>query len=186
MAGPGGRKPEPEPLGCSHTRSRIHSFIHSFIRPATLALANTWGPMEESPPLNSRRGRRDFTRVNKPHGEPQRLTARLPALRALSTTPPPPTLTLATRLRTLWGTGHPGDSSGSWGIARGSGPRCVPSGFVSNDPLSLRVARMSPLPPGSIRRGPPLRHSGLGARVSALGPWLGPGTWGHQLPSPCA
>ena len=31
MAGPGGRKPEPEPLGCSHTRSRIHSFIHSFI-----------------------------------------------------------------------------------------------------------------------------------------------------------
>ena len=99
---------------------------------------------------------------------------------------PPPTLTLATRLRTLWGTGHPGDSSGSWGIARGSGPRCVPSGFVSNDPLSLRVARMSPLPPGSIRRGPPLRHSGLGARVSALGPWLGPGTWGHQLPSPCA
>ena len=82
---------------------------------------------------------------------------------------PPPTLTLATRLRTLWGTGHPGDSSGSWGIARGSGPRCVPSGFVSNDPLSLRVAQMSPLPPGSIRRGPPLGHSGLGARVSALG-----------------
>ena len=31
MAGPGGRIPELEPLGCSHTRSRIHSFIHSFI-----------------------------------------------------------------------------------------------------------------------------------------------------------
>lgn len=57
------------------TRPLPHSFIHSFIHPATLALADTWGPMEESPPLNSRRGRRDFIRVNKPHGELQRLTA---------------------------------------------------------------------------------------------------------------
>ena len=61
----------------------------------------------------------------------------------------------------------PADPGGDW--ARGCGPRCVPSGFVSNDPLSLRVARMSPLRPGSIQRGPPLGHSGLGACVSALG-----------------
>ena len=163
-----------------------HSFIHSFAPPPSPC--RHLGSRGGEPAPEFQEGKERLHQGEQaPRGAPGANSSTPSTAGAQhSATRPPPPLTLATRLRTLGGIGRPGDSSGSWGIARGSGPRCVPSGSVSDDPLSLRVARISPLPPESIRRGP---HWGTAAWVPVSlhwGPWLGPGTWGHQLPSPCA
>ena len=61
-----------EETGARATGLLTHLLPHSFIHPATLALASTWGPMEESPPLNSRRGRRDvYQGEQTPRGAPE-------------------------------------------------------------------------------------------------------------------
>lgn len=147
--------------------ARSHSFTRSFVHPATRALADTWGPMEESPPLNSRRGRRDvYQGEQTPRGAPEANSLTPSTAGAQHDAPHSDTgdspADAGGDLALMGQVGALGHHSGGW-------VQVCTSGFVSNDPLCLRVTLMTCLSSGSVWRDTPQGHSGLGVHVSALG-----------------
>ena len=113
-----------EETGARATGLLTHPLPHSFIHPATLALASTWGPMEESPPLNSRRGRREvYQGEQTPRGAPEANSV-TPSSSVPSMTPP---------LRhwrpacgRCWGLGTDGPGPGPGASLGGLGPGVSP------------------------------------------------------------
>ena len=88
--------------------------------------------MEESPPLNSRRGRRDvYQGEQTPRGAPE-ANSTTPSTAVLSMMPP--ALTLATRMPTLVGTWHRGTGPGPGASLGGLGPGVSPLGLC---PMTL-------------------------------------------------
>ena len=97
--------------------------IH-LVSPATLALASTWGPMEESPPLNSRRGRRDvYQGEQTPRGAPEANSV-TPSSAVPSMTPPLGHWRPA--CARCWGLGADGPGPGPGASLGGLGPGVSP------------------------------------------------------------